>query len=615
MWGFVSVGVWEYGMGPCLVVAERSPAETQHPHTPTPPKAQTQTPAMSRPALLAVLLTAGLAAAEESYPVPEDAQPRDSVPAGEVAGPFEFRSNVFPGTVRQYWVYVPAAYDADKPACLCVVQDGLNKARQYRIPAVFDNLIAEGAMPVTLGLFVTPGVVPVEGDAQPRFNRSFEYDSMGGRYAKFLIDELIPEVEKTYAISEDPNDRMICGSSSGGVCAWTAAWERPDAFRRVFSSVGTFVDLRGADAYPAMIRKHEPKPIRVFLQDGSNDLDIYAGNWFDMNRAMLSSLQWSGYDVKHVWGEGGHNTKHAAYVFPEAVRWLWRDYPEPVTAGHAANRRMDILIEGEDWELVSGGHTFVDGPAVNADGEVFFPDVRTGEIFRVGLDGTVSTFVEDGGRCSGLMFGAEGDLHGCQIGEKAVVRFDADGKATTLVADTTVNDLTIRGADVYYTDPRNKTVWLVREDGGRVPATQQVPGCNGIALTADQRFAWVSDGRDRAVWHFRIAKDGTFSDGAPVGYLHLGPASQNSGGDGMTVDADGYAYVGTPIGVQVMDQLGRVHVILDSPNGAKVTNVCFGGPDLNVLYAAAGSGLYRRKLNATGVVPLRGPVTPPKPGL
>ena len=196
-------------------------------------------------------------------------------------------------------------------------------------------------MPVTIGVFVMHGRVKAPSDkALDRFNRSYEYDGLGDNYARFLLEELLPEVEtKTAAdgrpirLSKDGNDRAIGGSSSGAICAFTAAWERPDAFRRVFSAIGTYVGLRGGNDYPTLIRKIEPKPIRIFLQDGSNDLNIYGGDWWMANQEMERALTFAGYEVNHVWGDGGHNGKHATEIFPDAMRWLWKDWPAPVKAG------------------------------------------------------------------------------------------------------------------------------------------------------------------------------------------------------------------------------------------------------------------------------------------
>src|SRR5687768_16755124 len=191
-------------------------------------------------------------------------------------------------------------------------------------------------MPVVIGVFIAPGRVKAL-DAKTgldRFNRSFEYDGLGDNYARFLLDELLPFVEtqktadgREIKLSKDGNDRCIAGASSGAICAFTAAWERPDAFRRVFSAIGTYVGLRGGNDYPTLIRKFEPKPIRVYLEDGENDLNIYGGDWWMANQEMERALKFAGYEVSHAWGTGGHDGKHATEVFPDAMRWLWKDWP------------------------------------------------------------------------------------------------------------------------------------------------------------------------------------------------------------------------------------------------------------------------------------------------
>jgi len=191
----------------------------------------------------------------------------------------------------------------------------------------------------------------------------------------------LPEVEKQKTsdgreihLSKNGNDRAIGGSSSGAVCAFTAAWERPSEFSRVFSAIGTYVGLRGADRYPALIRKYEPKPIKIFLQDGSNDLNIYGGDWWKTNETMERALSFAGYDVKHIWGEGGHNGNLGTSVFPDAMRWLWKDWPKPITAGNSKNQFLnDLLIPGEGWELVGQNYKFTEGTATNVQGEVFLP--------------------------------------------------------------------------------------------------------------------------------------------------------------------------------------------------------------------------------------------------
>ncbi|HEV7225138.1 MAG TPA: alpha/beta hydrolase-fold protein, partial [Pirellulales bacterium] len=260
-----------------------------------------------------------------------------AAPKGEVTKYVFDQSQIFPGTVRDYWIYVPKQYDPAKPACVYVNQDGV----QHKAPEVFDELIHKQEMPVTIGVFVMHGRVKAPNDAAlDRFNRSYEYDGLGDGYARFLLDELLPEVERqktsdgrAIRLSHNGADRCIAGASSGAICAFTAAWERPAEFQRVFSAIGTYVGLRGGNEYPTLVRKYEPKPIRVFLQDGSNDLNIYGGDWWMANQSMERSFLFAGYEVRHVWGDGGHNGQQATEIFPDAMRWLWKDWPAPVHAG------------------------------------------------------------------------------------------------------------------------------------------------------------------------------------------------------------------------------------------------------------------------------------------
>ena len=568
---------------------------------------------------LAAWMATGICSADDEYPVHPDSKPQDGVPQGEIKGPFEWRSELFPGTVREYAIYVPAQYDGSKPVCSMIVQDGLRKAEQWKLPTVLDNLIHKGAVPVQIGIFVSPGVVPAASEnAEARYNRSFEYDGMGDRYARFLLEEIIPEVSKSYNLSTDPNDRLIAGSSSGAICAFTAAWERPNAFRRVFSAVGTYVSLRGGDEYPSLIRKFENKPIRVFLQDGSNDLDIYAGSWWVANQAMLSSLKFSGYDVAHVWGEGGHNGKHSTAIMPDALRWLWRDYPEPITPGVTPKRRTELVLPGEDWELVSSGHRYTDGPAVNAVGEVFFADRETGDIHIVRLDGQVAKFTNAGQGIGGLMFGSDGLLYGCHRGEKAVVRFNVQGEMETVIANTTCNDLVmLHNGSGYFSDPDlHRVCRFTPEDGEMAVVATGINFPNGVTVSPDQAQLFVADTRGRFSFAFMIAADGSLQHGQKYGHLHVPDSSSFSGADGWTVDTEGRRYLTTKLGLQVFDQLGRCHLILSfPPETTWMSNVCFGDPKLDTLYVTCEDKVFRRKINATGSVSWKAPIKLPKPGL
>ncbi|WP_253154229.1 SMP-30/gluconolactonase/LRE family protein [Stieleria tagensis] len=570
----------------------------------------------------------GSAIAQESYPDHPDSLRKPGVPQGTVES-FTFASSkVFPGTEREYFVYVPDQYKADQPAALMVFQDGRNYVREkggWQVPVVFDNLIASGEMPVTIAVCVNPGVVPGGDGAQDRFNRSFEYDTLSDRYATFLIDELLPEVKANYAISEDPNLHGIGGSSSGAIAAFGVAWHRPDQFRRVFSTVGTFVGLRGGNEYPTLIRKCEPKPLRVFLQDGENDLNIYGGSWWNANLTMLSALEWAGYPVQHVWGTGGHNSKHGTAILPDAMRWLWQDFDKPITVDFSSHPELkDRLVAGETWQRISSGHRYNEGPAVAPNGDVYFIDAGGGgEIFKISEPTSetpvVTSFAKIKGG-SGLMFDADGNLY-CAGNEQAtLVRIDPSGNQTTLVEGLGCNDLVVVDHGIYFTCPPEKAIYYVsladKTNYSAVKVGEGPTKPNGIIVSPDRRFLNVVDSEGHYVWSYRIETDGTLSAGQPYGYLHLPADEILSRADGTTMTADGQLVVASQLGLQIFDQPGRVHVITSRPpSTAKLTNCVFAGDDFKTLFVTIGGEVYRRKTNMTGIAPWQPAVTAPKPRL
>lgn len=561
--------------------------------------------------------TGNVRAQQESYAVPPESQKQDGVPTGEVSGPFEISSKIFPGTKRNYWLYVPAQYDGQKPACSIIVQDGLNRARGWKMPEVCDNLIHAGDMPVAIGIFVDPGVTPaVKVDSQPRFNRSFEYDSLGDLYARFLLEELIPQVSKTYKLSTDPNDRLLAGASSGGICAFNAAWERPDAFRRVFSTIGTYVGLRGGNELPTLVRKFEAKPIRVYLQDGSSDLDIYAGDWWVANQGMLSALKWAGYEVEHSWGEGGHNGKHGAAIFPDAMRWLWKDYPQPISTSkeRASGRRIDLLVESSDWEQVSTGHELATAPVSNAAGELFFSDSKVERIYRIGEDNKTRIFADQAGKITGMAFGPAGNLFACQDAQR-IVRFDSAGTVSTLVDECSCATLVAMPEGIYFTDPSDPTIWFADYSGAVKNAGQLSSAASCLAPTLDHAFLVVGSTEAQSTIHLQIAAPGKLAYRQDYGYLHMPYLRLASGCTSVVVDKQGRPIFSSSVGLQVMDQLGRVNVILNNPTTEGVTGLTFGGASQSILFATAGGSVFKRVLNTQGAQPFTAPTTPPKPGL
>ncbi|MES2278938.1 MAG: SMP-30/gluconolactonase/LRE family protein [Bacteroidota bacterium] len=496
-------------------------------------------------AVLCLIIPAALFAQTpvENYPEDPASVEHADVPKGEIIKLTFENSKIFPGTWREYSIYVPAQYDPAKPACVWVNQDGI----QFKAPTVFDNLINSKEMPVTIGVFVTPGQVRAtdEKTALNRYNRSFEYDGLGDAYVRFILEEILPDVEKhktmdgrAIHLSINANDRGIGGSSSGAIAAFNAAWERPDAFSRVFSSVGTYIGLRGADRFPALIRKYEAKPIRVFIQDGSNDLNIYAGDWFKANEMMERSLKFAGYQVQAIYGEGGHNGKMATAYFPQAMRFLWKDHPNPVSTEASKNDMLKAIIApGEGWE-----------PIKAADGDKLM-----------------------------------------QVSTQALAKNGNKYMAT------------------------GNKLYLVKPDGQKILVSSGL-SIGGVALTPDQTQLYTTETTSHWIWIFQIKGDGTLVYKQRYGWLYAPDTADNAGAGGIKCDTAGRVYVATRMGIQVLDQPGRVNAILPVTFG-QPTNLWFGGADLNILYAVISGKTYQRKLNVRGVGSNDAPIKPAKPHL
>jgi len=492
----------------------------------------------------------------ENYPVDSASVEQPGVPKGEVLK-FTFdQSKIYPGTWREYWIYVPAQYKPDRPACVYVNQDGI----QWKAPTVFDNLIHKKEMPVTIGVFVTPGRVLADSgtNALHRYNRSFEYDGTNDAYARFILTEILPEVEKQKTsdgrdirLSKNGNDRAIGGSSSGAICAFTAAWEHPEAFSRVFSAIGTYTGLRGGDRYPVLVRKYEPKLIRVFLQDGSNDLDIYAGDWWKANEMMERSLTFAGYEVTHVWGEGAHNGSHGTALFPKAMRWLWNDWPKPVVKGNTKNTFLkDLLIPGEDWELVGEGYKFTEGTAVNAKGEVYYLDIPVSKAYKVDGDGKLAILNTDTKRASGTCFGPDGKRYTAAGATKQVLSYDTNEQETIVSDSIAGNDLVVaNNGNIYITAPNGSAqpgkLYLIRPGGEKLVVDDGLKFPNGITISPDQTQLFATESASHWVWIYKIKPDGTLTHKQRFGWLHVPDWEENAWADGLKCDEDRDTGVGS----------------------------------------------------------------------
>lgn len=566
---------------------------------------------------------------------------QDAPPKGEVLKRSFSNSQIFPGTYRDYWIYVPRQYDPAKPACVYVNQDGI----QYNAPQVFDQLIASGDMPVTIGVFIMHGRVKADNPEQAldRFNRSFEYDGLGDDYVRFLLEEMLPEVEKqktedgrAIKLSQRGTDRAIGGASSGAICAFTAAWERPDAFQRVFSSIGTYVGLRGGNVYPTLIRKYEPRPIRVFLEDGSNDQNIYGGDWWMANLEMERSLKFAGYEVEHSWSEGGHDIKHATEIFPDAMKWLWKGWPESPKAGKGPPQLQEIVVADQGWTLVTKNRRNLRSPVTDLAGKVYFledelivqspmPELLPANVRQWTPGGELTAIRTNLPRAFGLAAGPEGQLYTGVDGNggSALIGWAPAGKDDRVVARLLAQRAVVRHDGGAYVvgfdnsaDSKRPALFFIPAGGKPVPVEPcQNFSPGALCLSPDQTLLYVADRFSQWVYSFQVQGDGGLRHGQRYYHLHL-PDRSASGDEirDLKVDTDGRLYCATSLGVQICDQAGRVNCIVPVPGGA-VTGICFAGPEAQTLVAFTKDQIYTRPIKTRGAHPLAKPNKPGAPRL
>ncbi|MBQ5784230.1 MAG: hypothetical protein IIW11_04515 [Bacteroidales bacterium] len=448
-------------------------------------------------------------------------------------------SKIYPSTKRDFQVFVPKQYNGTEPACLVVGLDG----NLFGAITVIDNLIATGEMPVTIGIFLQPGVSYNPDESVARYNRSNEFDRTDARLATFLEEEVIPLVEnmvtpdgRKIIISKDPNDRAITGASSSGIAAFTVAWERPDMFARVYSSVGTFVAMRGGNEYPALVRKSEPRALRIFLQDGVNDTwNHIFGDWWEQNQLMASALNFAGYEFDYKWDRGTHSIYYGTRAYPDAMRWLWRGWPAKVQAGESMNGTIkSLLVKGEQWQETSA---FPAQPAVDAK--------------------EISKHVKNYSRVLNLQNGdkyisnADGEIYFLKKGAKKSVK---------------MNTLPLSGRE--------------------------------IAIYPNGKLLVASEKNSNWLISYLVGSDGSLHSGQQFYWLHNTDNHNHTPYGNITFDTQGNLYIATPIGIQVCDQNGRVRAILPLPGkGRAVEEIAFEG---NKLYARCGGKIYVRVVAHTG---------------
>ncbi|MBQ1990072.1 MAG: SMP-30/gluconolactonase/LRE family protein [Rikenellaceae bacterium] len=530
----------------------------------------------------------------------------EEVAAGEVLKRSFNTSEIYPMTSRDYWIYIPAAYDASKPACLFVCLDGIT----YNAPTVFDNLIATGQMPVTIGVFVSPGVVRDADGGVIRYNRSNEFDRTDGTFAKFLIEELLPEVEcqtasdgRPIRLSTDPNDCAIAGSSSGGICAFSAAWARPDRFARVFSAVGTYVSMRGGNEYQAVIRKTEPKRLRIFLQDGLYDVwNGIFGDWYEANILVESALNFSGYEVAHAWGRGGHSNAHADRIFPDVMRWLWKGWPRSIQVGKSQNDMLAaILPEEGGWSRIEGANV-ADKLFVYGDKVVFADGDKVCD-----TEGDTQLRLKANERLIGA------DAEGLYLSnvKNDIIRVVAGRRVKIASVQSKVEQLIVTDNLNHYFTCENSLVKV--DPKGVVTVVNDGLKCgSALAIYPNHRLLICNEPNTRWLLSYVLDEQGEPMAGQRFYWLHntTGDDSQQVGQ--MTFDENGNLYVATSMGVQVCDQNGRVRAILPLPDSAPIRSLAFVGTKLYVVNERG--EIYVRELKVSGAQPWQTATSPKSQG-
>jgi len=540
--------------------------------------------------------------------------PRHDAPAkGDILGPFLWHSAIYPGTERNYWLYVPKQYDSSRPACVMVVQDGLVRANGWKLPAVLDSLIHTKEVPVMIGIFIDAGIVPpTDSSSLPRFNRSFEYDALGDRYARMLLEEILPEVSRSYNLSINSNDRSIAGASSGAICAFNVAWERPDAFSRVFSSIGTYVGLRGGHEFASLIRKTEAKPLRIFLQDGTRDNNIYAGDWWVANQDMLSAFTWAGYEVNHAWGEGGgHDNRHTITILADALKWLWKKYPEPVLTHTDSIIRTNPIVKNQPWKEILINKR-PEKLAIDQSGTLFFSDQQA--IYKSGDKGIAILLTTLKGKAGGMSFHPDGRLYVCDLGKRKIIAIDKNGSIQEILANVDANFLTISNKGIYFTDSLKNQVAFYNFSKKQVQYTSVRGNPTGLSLTAEQTFINVGLANRVLGYSFKILEDGNLSSGQDYTHYHIPYGTNSPETGGIVTDTANLSYSATSMGIQMSDQLGRINFIISKPTD-HIEDLGFGGPDFNLLYVTGNGKLFCRKVNTKGILAWLPAVKPPRPRL
>ena len=561
---------------------------------------------------------------------PPESKPDTNTPRGEVIVGEVKNTMIYPGMESYYStnlyfrIYVPAQYTPSNPACLLIGFENLDDFECR----VLDSLIAKKEIPVLIAVHIGSdaifaGNATGQGKHAVQYNRSYMFDAVNNRLADFALKEVLPAVQKLKShgreiyISTNGNDHATFGISSPGIAAFTLAWQRPDQFQRVYTIIGTFVAMRGGDEYPALIRKTEPKPIRIFMEDGSADgWGSFGGGNSDPN--MEIALKFAGYEVAHAWGTHAHDPRPGMCSFADVMRWLWRDYPAPIKAGSPRNPALqEILLPGEDWHKIPQTFQSAGGFAANAKGEVFVVDVAASTIYRFhGPDATPGIFLKQAPAIVGQAFGPDGALYGVVPREKKVIALDAQGKLVRTVAEGIAgHHLLVRhDGTLFVSEPGENSdlpsqIWQINPSGEKKVVDRGIHAATGVAITSDGSLLYAAEKRTRTIYSYLIQPDGSLTAKQPYFWLHLADLPGDNGTEDLTIDMNHNVYAATPLGIQVCDHNGRVRAILPLPTpSGPVRSLCFGGEHFDTLYATDGTQVFTRHLRVPGFEPWSEPI-------
>jgi enterochelin esterase-like enzyme/sugar lactone lactonase YvrE len=527
-----------------------------------------------------------------TYTAPEIAP--DKIQKGDIRKFVFTDSKIFPGTVRDVVVFVPAQYDAAKPACVYVKTDGYNPKEKE----LLETLIATGEIPVCVGIFVRPGdtPAPMKGTVGRR-NRCLEYDGVGDANARFLVEELLPYIakEQKLNLSVSGNDRCISGGSSGAIAAFTAAWERPEWFSRVYANSGSFVAFRGGHEYPTLVRKYEAKPIRAYLTTGMRDMENCAGDWFLLDQEMDKAMKFSGYDYRFRIINGGHVAGYYDH-HREAMAFIWKDWPTPVAAGTSAPRAQDVLLPGEGWQLFADQRPGILSPTPNAAGEIFFIDTQTDRIQRIGLDGRITDFA-DAAQANALSVGAKGELYAASSQTGKMIAYDTSGHAAEIISGLKARQiLALPKGGLYASgDGADEGVWWVK-DGKKTLVDPDLKHATGLALRPDQWILAAADGQSKWAYSYQTNADGSLTHKEKFFWLHVSDWDDNAGTAGAIYAKEGQLILATRAGLQICADDGPTQVILPFPDHARALGVALGGKDQDLLFAFTADRIWCRKV-------------------